>query len=201
MQQLIQQKGFHYRVYVLREDDVLVHIRDFQQEREFSVDYLDLGLEFYRKAEYRFRLLSWLAGAAFLLMALAAIGSSTQLLSLPLFYPITIGTMSGTLWLWTKLRQEPPIIYLVGGDQQLSFLADHPSATALEDFLQTLTERIKDAYQSQYLEEPVDVPAEERRSRIQWLHQMKVLTRSEKDVLLAKLGPARQQSIGFKRTA
>ena len=33
MQQLIQQKGFHYRVYLLREDDVLVHLRDLRQER------------------------------------------------------------------------------------------------------------------------------------------------------------------------
>ena len=57
----------------------------------------------------------------------------------------------------------------------------------------------KDSYQNQYLDEKLEVPAEERRSRIQWLHQMKVLTRSEKDVLLAELGG--QKAIGFKRSA
>lgn len=201
MQQLIQQKGFHYRAYVLREDDVLVHIRDFQQEREFSVDYLDLGLQFYRKTEYRFRFLGWITAGTFALMVLAMIGVSTGILSFEMFYPITLGTMAGTLWVWTKLRQDPPIMYLVGGDQQLSFLADYPSAEALHDFVQALTVRIKEAYESQYLNEQAELPAEERRSRIQWLHQMKVLTRTEKDILLAELGPIRQKAIGFKRTA
>lgn len=201
MQQLTQQSGFHYRAFVLREDDIYILHKDFKQEREYSVNYLDLGLQFYRKNDHQHRLLNWLAAATFSLCGIAFVLSSLELTNISseeLFYTAGI---SGLIWLATRLRQTPSTLYLLGGEEQLAFLAEHPSEDALHDFLEELTDRIKDAYQNQYLDDQLDVPAEERRSRIQWLHQMKVLTRSEKDVLLAKLGPSRQQSIGFKRTA
>lgn len=201
MQQLTQQKGFHYRAFVLREDDLFVHIKDFQQEREYSVDYLDLGLQFYRKSEFQHRPWKWLAAAVFVLCGIVLLLFGLGALEPPFDPAFHTAGISGLVWLWLTLRQSPPKLYLLGGEEQLEFLADQASEDQLHDFLSALTDRIKDAYQSQYLDEELDVPADERRSRIQWLHQMKVLTRSEKDVLLAKLGPSRQQSIGFKRTA
>jgi len=201
MQQLIQQKGFHYRAYVLREDDLLVHIRDFQQEREFSVDYLDLGLQFYRRSKHEHRLTKWIAGGVAILSGLALLLIGLGVFALPFGSLFWVAMLSSLIWLWASLKQEPPMMHLVGGEQQLDFLADEPSFDELQDFLEALCKNVRDAYQDQYLDENVDIPAEERRSRIQWLHQMKVLTRSEKDILLAELGPLRQKSIGFQRTA
>ncbi|MEL6972902.1 MAG: hypothetical protein AAFO02_22245 [Bacteroidota bacterium] len=199
MQQLIQQKGFQYRAYFLREDDMIVHLRDLQQEREFSVDYIDLGLQFYRKAEHKYRLLGWLAAVVAVLTGVVAVvawlfGAAWSFSTLFLAAGIS-GSLSAVVF----AKQKPAFLHLIGGEHQLAFLAEEPSEDALNEFLEELCKRIKDSYQNQYLDEKLEVPTEERRSRIQWLHQMKVLTRSEKDVLLAELGG--QQSIGFKRSA
>lgn len=200
MQQLIQQNGFHSRAFVLREDDVYVHTKDFQQEREYSVDYLDLGLQFYRKSEHKHRLWKWLAAATFGLCSVALFLTGIGAFTLSGDLLFILASLSGAVWLSTSLKQSPTILYLLGGEEQLSFLNDEPNEDDLHDFLEELTDKIKDAYQDRYLNEKSDVPKDERRSRIQWLHQMKVLTRTEKDVLLAKLGPP-QNAIGFKRTA
>ncbi len=199
MQQLIQQKGFHYRAYFLREDDMIVHFRDLQQEREFSVDYIDLGLQFYRKAEYKYRGFAWLAAVVAVLTGLTAIAAWLLGTAWSVSTLFTVAGGSGLLSLLAFTSQKPAFLHLIGGEQQLSFLAEDPSEDELNEFLEELCTRIKDSYQNQYLDEKLEVPAEERRSRIQWLHQMKVLTRSEKDVLLAELGG--QKAIGFKRSA
>ena len=200
MQQLVQQKGFHYRAYLLREDDMIVHLRDLRQEREFSVDYLDLGLQFYRKSEHQYRLVGWLVAIAGILAMLVA---TLAWLFAPVWPSTAIFLAAGACGIVSLLAfalQKPAMLHLIGGEHQLAFLAEESSDEALDDFLQELTKRIKDSYQQQYLDEKLEVPADERRTRIQWLHQMKVLTRSEKDILLAELGPG-QKTIGFKQTA
>jgi hypothetical protein len=201
MQQLIQEKGFHYRAFTLREDDVLVHLRDFENEREFSVDYLDLGLQVYRKTEHHSRALRWLSGglAAFMLMALIFSALGLELMAPA--WAFVIGTLAALACLWTFLRQKPGMIYLIGGENKLGFLQDRPNTEQVEEFIATTIAKIKESYHQQYIHHSNDNTDEERRSRIQWLHEMKAITRSEKDVLLAELGPIRQQPIGFQRTA
>ena len=174
---------------------------DWQEEREYSVDYLDLGLQLYRQSEHRHRLLKWLAARIAVLSVLALFLMGGAVLDVPVWYAWAALGGSALFWLWANLREQPPTLYLLGGDERLEFLVDEPNAADLQDFLAALTQHIKDAYQHQYLDEKLDVPTDERRSRIQWLHQMKVLTRSEKDILLAELGPGRNGAIGFKRTA
>jgi hypothetical protein len=200
MQQLIQEKGFHYRAFTLREDDVLVHLRDFENEREFSVDYIDLGLQVYRKTEHHSRALRWLSGGVAALMLIASIGSALGLALIDPAWAFTIGTLATLACLWTFLRQKPGMIYLIGGEDKLGFLQDRPNAEQVEAFIATIIGKIREIYHQQYLHQASDTTDEERRSRIQWLHEMKAITRSEKDVLLAELGPVRQQPIGFQRT-
>lgn len=201
MQQLIQEKGFHYRAFTLREDDVLVHLRDFENEREFSVDYLDLGLQIYRKTEHHSRALRWLSGSFALLMAMALVSSALGLQLMAPAWAFALGSLATLACLWTFLQQKPGMIYLIGGENKLSFLQDRPNAEQVEAFIATIIGKIRESYYQQYLHHSSDSTDEERRSRIQWLHEMKAITRSEKDTLLAELGPARQQPIGFQRTA
>lgn len=200
MQQLIQEKGFHYRAFTLREDDVLVHLRDFENEREFSVDYIDLGLQVYRKTEHHSRALRWLSGGVAALMLTASIGSALGLALIDPAWAFAIGILAALACLWTFLRQKPGMIYLIGGEDKLGFLQDRPNAEKVEAFIATIIGKIRESYHQQYLHQSSDTTDEERRSRIQWLHEMKAITRSEKDVLLAELGPVRQQPIGFQRT-
>lgn len=199
MQQLIQEKGFHYRAFTLREDDVLVHLRDFENEREFSVDYLDLGLQVYRKTEHQSRALRWLSAGVATLMLIALIASASGVEWIAPGWAFALGSVALLACLWTFLQQKPGMIYLIGGEQKLGFLQDRPNADQVEDFISATIGRIKECYHQQYLHHSNDTTDEERRSRIQWLHEMKAITRAEKDVLLAELGPLRQQPIGFQR--
>jgi hypothetical protein len=201
MQQLIQEKGFHYRAFTLREDDVLVHLRDFENEREFSVDYLELGLQIYRKTEHHSRALRWVSGGVAVLMLTASTASAFGLELMAPGWTFGIGTLATLVCLWTFLRQKPGMIYLIGGENKLGFLQDRPNSEQVEAFIATIIGKIRESYHQQYLHHSSDTTDEERRSRIQWLHEMKAITRSEKDVLLAELGPIRQQPIGFQRTS
>jgi hypothetical protein len=201
MQQLIQEKGFHYRAFTLREDDVLVHLRDFENEREFSVDYIDLGLQIYRKTEHHSRALRWLSGGVAAIMLIALISSILGFELIAPAWAFALGILAELACSWTFLQQKPGMIYLIGGENKLGFLQDRPNSEQVEAFISATIDKIRESYHQQYLHNSNDNTDEDRRSRIQWLHEMKAITRSEKDVLLAELGPVRQQPIGFQRTA
>ncbi|MGH1434609.1 MAG: hypothetical protein ACRBG0_09145 [Lewinella sp.] len=201
MQQLIQEKGFHYRAFTLREDDVLVHLRDFENEREFSVDYIDLGLQIYRKTEHHSRALRWLSGGVAAIMLIALISSILGFELIAPAWAFALGILAALACSWTFLQQKPGMIYLIGGENKLGFLQDRPNSEQVEAFISATIDKIRESYHQQYLHNSNDNTDEDRRSRIQWLHEMKAITRSEKDVLLAELGPVRQQPIGFQRTA
>jgi hypothetical protein len=199
MEKLVQENGFCFKTFVLREDDVYLHSRDFEEEIEYSLDYTDLGLRTYRKSARKYRALQWLIYLAMgiVLLTLIAAPNPTQLVHPSISWGVMAVGILGLAFIY--LHREPAFIYLTGGQKQISLLADHPDQEELNNFLNTLTERIKSAYREAYLSKEDKLSNEEHRERIHWLRDMKVITRSERDFLLAEI--ANSETIGFQRSA
>lgn len=199
MNKLIQEKGFYFKSFELKEDEVRVTSKDFENESEYSLDYLNLGVRTYRHAEKKARAWQWVLWLA--------IGLALTALLLDAIWNFEmigrgwIGTLlllASLVILWFKLKQEPAMIHLIGGQEQLEILATEPNEKDVKMFLKNIKKRIKKAYRDQYLDNKDDVLPEEKRSRIEWLHEIKIITRTEKDMLLNKIEEDRVNGIGFR---
>lgn len=199
METLVQENGFYFKAFVLREDEVYLHARDFEEEVEYSLDYTDLGLSTYRKSARKYRALKWLVFLALGIVVLTHLiaPDPSQLIHPALSWSVFATALLGLAFI--HLRQEPALLFLTGGQKQISFLADHPDEEELHQFLDVLMERIKKAYREVYLSKEDKLSTDEHRERIHWLRDMKVITRSERDILLAQV--ANGDPIGFRRSA
>jgi len=199
MKKLNQKKGFYHKSFELKDDEVRVFSKDFNSESEYSTDYLNLGVRSYRHAEKKARAWQWIfwLTASLCVTALAVKGITG-------FEIVGNGWIGGLLLLssllilWFKIKQEPGMIHLVGGQEQLEILASEPNKKEVDSFLKSIKERIKKAYREQYLDNKDDVLPEEKRSRIEWLHEIKIITRDEKDILLNKIEEDKANGIGFR---
>lgn len=199
MEKLDQKKGFYRKSFELREDEVRIFTKDFNSESEYSTDYLNLGVRSYRHAEKKARVWQWML---WLIIGLCLTALSIK--GLTGFEIIGNGWIGGFLLLtsllvlWFKVKQEPAMFHLVGGQEQLEILAAEPNEKEVASFLKEIKERVKKAYREQYLNNKDDVLPEEKRSRIEWLHEIKIITRDEKELLLNKIEEEKANGIGFR---
>lgn len=199
MNKLIQKQGFYYKSFELKQDEVRVTSHDFENESEYSIDYLNLGVRTYRHEEKKSRAWQWILWLAISLSLLALIVEGVW------DYEIIARGWIGTLLLlaslvilWFKLKEEPAMIHLIGGQEKLEMLAIEPDEKAVKSFLKIISKRIKKAYCDQYLDNEEDVLPEEKKSRIEWLHELKMISHTEKDELLDKIKEDRANGIGFR---
>lgn len=199
MTQLIQEKGFHRQATTLRDEDILVKTKSFERDTEFSVNYHEIGLRTYRSAERNARIWRWLLVGGMAAVGVLLLFSNDDHAFLHTQMGIGIIAVAGLGLLWIQLRQEPEKLYLLGGDQQLSLLADIPSGEAVDAFVATLSDRVKAAHWHQFDEVHGEMGAEEKRQHLNMLYEMKVLTKEEKDAQVAQLAPGRGRGIGFHK--
>lgn len=199
MQKLVQENGFYFKAFVLREDELYIHTRDFEGELEYSIDYTDLGLRTYRQSARKFRAVQWL-----ILLAMSIVGLTALLAPVPSGFVLPSISWSiiaiGLLGLaYIYLHQEPAKLFLTGGQKQITFLAENTGEEAFDIFFEALTEKIKASYRDSYLRKEEKISSDEQRERIHWLKDMKVITRTERDILLAEARNG--DSIGFRKSA
>ncbi len=197
MAQLIQEKGFHRQATTLRDEDILVKTKSFERDTEFSINYHEIGLRTYRSAERNARIWQWLLVGCMAAVGVLLLFSDDEHAFLHTQMGIVIIAMAGLGLLWIQLRQEPEKLYLLGGEQQLSLLADLPSGDAVDEFVATLSDRVKAAHRQQFDEAHGDMGLEEKRQHLNMLYEMKILTKEEKDARVAQLAPGRGKGIGF----
>lgn len=199
MTQLIQEKGFHYQCTTLRDEDILVKTKSFERDTEYSINYHEIGLRSYRAAERNARIWEWLLLGVVIAMGVLLLFAHDAHAFIHVQTGITGIALSVLGIVWIRLRQEPEKLYLLGGEQQLSVLADVPSAEVVSDFVDAVGRRVKAAHQQQFEEVHTDMGLEEKRQHLNMLYEMKVLTKEEKDTQLAQLAPGRGKGIGFRK--
>jgi len=199
MDKLIQKQGFYYKSFELKEEEVQVTSHDFENESAYSVDYLSLGVRTYRHEAKKSRAWQWILWLAISLSVLALIIEGAW------EYEIIARGWIGTLLLlaslvilWFKLKEEPAMVHLIGGQEKLELLAIEPNEKEVKSFLKSINKRIRKAYRDQYLDNEEDVLPEEKKTRIEWLHELKMISRTEKDQLLDEVKEERANGIGFR---
>ncbi len=199
MDKLIQKQGFYYKSFELKDDEVRVTSHDFENESEYSVDYLNLGVRTYRHEEKKSRAWQWILWLAISLSVLALVIEGVW--NYEIIARAWIGTLllvASLVILWFKLKEEPAMIHLIGGQEKLVLLAVIPTEKEVKSFLKNIRKRIKKAYRDQYLDNEEDVLPEEKKTRIEWLHELKMISHSEKEALLDQVKKERANGIGFR---
>lgn len=199
MDKLIQKQGFYYKSFELKEDEVKVTSQDFENESTYSVDYLNLGVRTYRHEAKKSRAWQWILWLAITLSVLALIIEGVW--AYEIIARAWIGSillLASLVILWFKLKEEPALIHLVGGEEKLAFLAIEPNEKEVTVFLKSISKRIRKAYRDQYLDNEEDVLPEEKKSRIEWLHELKIISRTEKNQLLDQVKEEQANGIGFR---
>lgn len=198
MNKLIQEQGFYYRSFELGEASVRVVSKNFDNDSEYSVDYLNLGVRTFKHEENKSKAWQWLLWLALGLSTTALLIEG--LLDFPIISRVWMGAVlfiAALLILWFKLKQEPAMLHLIGGDEKLEFLAN-TKADELDSFIKKITKRIKKAYRKQYLKDKSDLPLSEQKERIEWLYDMKMIDGTEKKKLLHDLDAQKTaHKIGF----
>jgi hypothetical protein len=197
MQVLIQQQGFRYKSFELREEDVFILDRTFRRELEYAVDYLDLGARTYVRTDTRQRLWQWISAGVALVALTGGIVSAGYGGGVWIWMVLLAGALG--MWTLLQLTRAPRLVYLAGGQHELEFLADAPNEAAVREFLEALREKVQEAYRSKFLADADELPKEDRKSRIEWLHEMKMISRPEKETLVAQLDDWSGKRIGFQR--
>ncbi|MCB0636965.1 MAG: hypothetical protein KDC54_10135 [Lewinella sp.] len=197
MQVLIQQQGFRYKSFELRDEDVVVRDRTFRRELEYAVDYLDLGARTYLRTDTRQRIWQWI-GASVGLIALTG-GAVSAGYGGSVWPWAVLLVVALAFWSMLQLTRAPRMIYLTGGQHELELLATAPSEAAVDEFLQALREKVQEAFRAKFLADADELPKEDRKSRIEWLHEMKMISRPEKELLVAQLEDWSGKRIGFQR--
>ncbi|MEZ4985636.1 MAG: hypothetical protein R2795_11475 [Saprospiraceae bacterium] len=195
MAQLVQKKGFHYQAYELRDEDMKVHIRDFDGNSEYHIDYTELGLRTYYHAARIARIWQWMLWAFIVAVTIVMWVSDKDAPLLNVQWGTVLILLALLGQVWILLKQEPARIYLTGGERRIDFLADLPDSTSVNDFIEETCGRIREAHYNQYLSEYDELSYEEKRARIIWLHEMKVIDRDVREDMLSAISPGR--GIGF----
>lgn len=191
---LQQAQGFFRKEFKLHDDYIAVADQSLLHRSTYQLDYLDLGLRHYVHTDYSNR--RW----EFLTLLLASV-SLIVIASVPIFgvrlgFGIAALVLS-SIYAYLRVQREPSMIYLSGGKQELSFIDEPEKNAPVHTFLKELTRRIRAAYRAEYLKPEEDLSKEERREIIDWLHDIKVINRSERKVMVAELEYNYGNRIGF----
>ncbi|RME93061.1 MAG: hypothetical protein D6772_16275 [Bacteroidetes bacterium] len=195
MERLEQRHGYYHKTFQLYDDYVAVTDRSLLHQANFQIDYLELGLKSYEHTDFsarRWEYLLLLLGVVFAGVAIAVNNFGVRL-----GFGIAALVML-SIYVFFRVQRPPAMIYLVGGKHELSFLATDKNAETTA-FIEALKERVKAAYHAEYIETEEDLSKEERRQIIDWLHDLKVLNRTEKSAMIAELERTYMTKIGFRR--
>jgi hypothetical protein len=197
MEKLVQRSGSYYKAFELHEDYVSVTDRSLLHQSNFQLDYLELGLKSYEHTDFSAR--RWEYLLLLLTIVFGGVAIAVANFGVRLGFGIAALLML-SIYGFLRMHRSPAMIYLVGGKHELSFLAGvEPAQTAA--FIEALKSRVKAAYRAEYIETEEDLSKEERRQIIDWLHDLKVLDRTEKSAMVAELERTYASRIGFWRKA
>lgn len=199
MQMFRQTHGFRSKVFRLRENDIYVIEKSLKKDVEYAVDYLDLGVRVIKKGNPRVRLLEAGAWIGLVVQAFFLINTWLNDASASSLHWWALGsTIFLAAALYMTATRDHRLIYLTGGEETLSILADVPDEEATAEFVREVVARIREAYCKRYVEGETDLSRDDRKAQLKWLHDIKILDWEEHQLLLAKFeqeGYGRQ--IGF----
>ena len=197
--QLIQKRKFTKKIFKLKKDEVKVYESDLSEDREYSVDYLELGVKTFRNnsRDVNWQVILFCIFLSQLSLLVYAAWVEWTLLYLLAFS--IIGSIALGLFIESKMGSKKRTILLSGGKVDLEFFEDKPTPLETEDFMDEMVSRIKKAYRAEYLKWEKTDTIEYKKERIEWLKKMRIISEEEMNELIHDVETKTFKPIGFMK--
>ncbi len=197
--QLIQKRKFTKKIFKLKKDEIKVYESDLSEDREYSVDYLQLGVKTFRNnaRDINWQLVMFSVFLSQFGMLIYAIRVEWTLLYLLAFS--IIGAIALGLFIESKMGSKKRTILLSGGKVDLEFFQNKPTPLEAEDFIDETISRIKKAYRAEYLKWEKSDTIEYKKERIEWLKKMRIISEEEMNELIHDVETKTFKPIGFMK--
>lgn len=197
--QLVQKRRFTKKTFKLKKDEIKVYESDLSEDREYSVDYLQLGVKtFHNNArDINWQIILFCVFLSQLGLLIYAARVEWTLLYLLAFS--IIGAIALGLFIESKMGAKKRTILLSGGKVDLEFFQDKPTPLETEDFIDETISRIKKAYRSEYLKWEKTDTIEYKKERIEWLKKMRIISEEEMNELINDVETKTFKPIGFMK--
>ena len=196
---LIQERRFTKKVFQLKKDEIKVYETDLSEDREYSVDYLNLGVKTFRNnaRDINWQIMFFCIFLSQFGLLIYGINADWTLFSLVTFS--VTGAIALGLFVESKMGGKKRTILLTGGKVDLEFFQDKPTSLMAEDFIDEVISRIKKAYRAEYLKWEKTDTIEYKKERIEWLKKMRIISEDEMNELLIEVETKTFTPIGFMK--
>ncbi len=196
---LEQKRLFGQKKFELKKNEIEVFDKKINEETEYSISYLNLGVKTVKKSTKNSAFLELFFWAFFviqfglLVQTLIIDPQNKEMLG---FWSLGAGFFLGMIFF---LRWQPmkDLLYLTGGDNNLEFYQDKPNKEEVDNFVSELQSTIKQAYKKQYLKWDENSLKEQKLANLEWLKSIKILDEKEYNDLLKEIEIG--SIIGFKK--
>jgi hypothetical protein len=198
---LEQKRFFEKKRFELKKYEIEIYDKKVGEESEYSIDYLSLGVKTVKKSIKNSAFLEFFFWAFFILqfgLLIYALIFEADNKGMLIFWSLGSGFFLGFIFF---LRWQPgkKLIYLTGGQQNIEFFQENPNTKEINEFIEELKIRIKDAYKNEYLKWDENSSKEHKIAQLEWLKRMKIIEEEEYDELVEQI--ELDSIIGFRKKA
>ena len=198
--QLLQKKFPNVKKFNLQNKRVDVFEKSLTEELEYSIDYLELGNKLIKKKGFKGRigeLFLWpyvILNLGLLIHTLITDPASNMIV----FWVFGSGFFIG-ISLLAHFSVKTKVLFITGGQKSLELFQDKPDEVTVNEFLIALQQKIKESYIEEYLKFYDTTPVEYKKSQIEWLNRIDILTCDEAKTLLEECEAIKPLNIGFNQ--
>jgi len=178
----------------------LVFDKSLNEELEYSIDYLELGNNILKKKGTQGRVAEILILAFFGLefgMLIYTLITEPEF-DMVIFWVFASGIFL-SVYLLARFSRKKNLVYLTGGAKSIELYQDRPNRESADKFLTELRNRIKNAYQTEYLKFDESTPFETKKYQVDWLNRINILSDDEANKLLYDFKDGTSSNIGFNK--
>jgi hypothetical protein len=169
------------------------------EESEYSVDYLELGVKTVKKSIKNSAFLELFFWAFFILqfgLLIQSLIFEADNKGMLIYWSLGSGFFLGFIFF---LRWQPgkKLIYITGGQKNIEFFQEKPNTNEVNEFIEELKTRIKNAYKDEYLKWDENSTKEHKIAQLEWLKRIRILEEEEFKELIDEIEIG--TIIGFKK--
>jgi hypothetical protein len=196
---LKQKRFFGEKRFELKKHEIEVYDKKINEESEYSVDYLELGVKTVKKSIKNSAFLELFFWAFFILqfgLLIQSLIFEADNKGMLIYWSLGSGFFLGFIFF---LRWQPgkKLIYITGGQKNIEFFQEKPNTKEVNEFIEELKTRIKNAYKDEYLKWDENSSKEHKIAQLEWLKRIRILEEEEFKELIDEIEIG--TIIGFKK--
>ena len=186
---LQQKRFFGEKRFELKKYEIEIYDKMINEESEYSIDYLELGVKTVKKSIKNSAFLELFFWAFFIIqfgLLIQSLIFESDNQGMLMFWALGSGFFLGFIFF---LRWQPGkrLIYVTGGQKNIELFQEKPNTKEVNEFIDELKSRIKIAYKNEYLKWDDSTPKEHKIAQLEWLKRIRILEDEEYEEFIDKV--------------